>query len=341
MSITIPEGMTTARVDDLRRQEAHRAGELAAAGVLGRLWRVPGEWANWGLWVAADEPSLRDALATLPLYPYIALEVHQLDPHPSDPRAARVGSPFASAGAQGPRRDLSSAPQGDPPISPLVARRAAERGVDLGTVSGTGPGGRIRLTDVEGASPTVAPVPAPQPFAPRIPVLPPLPALRDPRARAIPAGTDADMRTIAVEIDVTALAESVADERASRRSAVDAAVGEALAVHPRMNAETRGTFTVSEGAGSGILFVTPALGRAQAAALAVGAVSRRPVVVASPLGEEAISIRSVIIAALTYDPAIIDAVEAASFLETIGTLLREFPSRDASGRGAHPRDNEN
>lgn len=31
----------------LRRREAERARELATAGVLRRLWRIPGQRANW------------------------------------------------------------------------------------------------------------------------------------------------------------------------------------------------------------------------------------------------------------------------------------------------------
>ncbi len=45
------------------------------------------------------------------------------------------------------------------PISPAARRRAAERGVDIQAIKGTGPGGAITLADVEAAS--VAPTPAP------------------------------------------------------------------------------------------------------------------------------------------------------------------------------------
>jgi len=37
-------------------------------------------------------------------------------------------------------------------VSPVARKRAAELGVDLATVRGTGPGGRIVLTDVENAA---------------------------------------------------------------------------------------------------------------------------------------------------------------------------------------------
>lgn len=69
----------------LREQEAARAGELAAAGVLRRLWRVPGQRANWGVWSAADADALYAALSSLPLFPYLDISVHPLAAHPNDP----------------------------------------------------------------------------------------------------------------------------------------------------------------------------------------------------------------------------------------------------------------
>jgi muconolactone delta-isomerase len=66
-------------------QEAKQARELAAAGVLRRLWRVPGRRANWGIWVAATADELHAAIASLPLFPYLSVTVHPLASHPNDP----------------------------------------------------------------------------------------------------------------------------------------------------------------------------------------------------------------------------------------------------------------
>lgn len=65
--------------------ERARAAELTASGTIRRMWRIPGRWANWGIWFAADATELHAALASLPLYRWLDVEVHALAAHPSDP----------------------------------------------------------------------------------------------------------------------------------------------------------------------------------------------------------------------------------------------------------------
>lgn len=65
--------------------ETSRAKELADLGIIRRLWRVPGQKANWGLWEAKDATALHEALTTLPLFPYMDIVVHPLARHASDP----------------------------------------------------------------------------------------------------------------------------------------------------------------------------------------------------------------------------------------------------------------
>ncbi|WP_340375205.1 2-oxo acid dehydrogenase subunit E2 [Streptomyces sp. SS7] len=60
------------------------------------------------------------------------------------------------------------APQDGAPSSPLVRKLAKERGIDLSGVNGTGPGGRIRRSDLD-AAPTVPSAPS-APSAPTTPV---------------------------------------------------------------------------------------------------------------------------------------------------------------------------
>jgi muconolactone D-isomerase len=69
----------------LVEREAKRASELVAEGIIVRLWRVPGRWANIGLWRAKDASDLHSAISTLPFFPWLDVTVEALASHPSDP----------------------------------------------------------------------------------------------------------------------------------------------------------------------------------------------------------------------------------------------------------------
>ncbi len=74
--------------EDLKRltaAERARGAELGAAGSIRRMWRIPGRRANWGLWEAADPTALHAAIASLPMFPYVDVEVIPLAAHPTDP----------------------------------------------------------------------------------------------------------------------------------------------------------------------------------------------------------------------------------------------------------------
>ncbi len=73
------------RLADLTAAERARGAELVEAGVIRRLWRIPGRRANWGVWEAEDATALHAALASLPMFPYLDVEVIPLAAHPTDP----------------------------------------------------------------------------------------------------------------------------------------------------------------------------------------------------------------------------------------------------------------
>jgi pyruvate dehydrogenase E2 component (dihydrolipoamide acetyltransferase) len=75
---------------------------------------------------------------------------------PTPPTATAAGGPAAAPARQPPR---PPAARGHGRASPLARRRAAELGVDLAGVTGTGPGGAVTGEDVErAAAPAVPPV---------------------------------------------------------------------------------------------------------------------------------------------------------------------------------------
>ncbi len=78
---------------------------------------------------------------------------------PQAPSAEAKSSPSSSSGQSGERVVAS----------PLAKRIASERGIDLASVTGTGPGGRIVKADVEGAKPGLAAPTAATPAAPESP----------------------------------------------------------------------------------------------------------------------------------------------------------------------------
>jgi muconolactone D-isomerase len=80
-----PDGDPVRRAE-LVKAESARAKELAAEGILRKLWRIPGTWKNVGLWEAADATELHAAISSLPLFPWLTVHVRPLAVHPNDPQ---------------------------------------------------------------------------------------------------------------------------------------------------------------------------------------------------------------------------------------------------------------
>jgi muconolactone D-isomerase len=70
--------------EELRTRERQRAQELRDAGILVRLWRVPGTRDAIGLYRAPDATALHDALSSLPQFPWLEISVQALATHPQE-----------------------------------------------------------------------------------------------------------------------------------------------------------------------------------------------------------------------------------------------------------------
>ncbi len=85
IEVRLPPDTSPDRKAELIAAEVARAKELSVRGTIYRLWRVPGRWANVGIWCAEDATELHDAISSLPLYPWLEVDVTPLAKHPSDP----------------------------------------------------------------------------------------------------------------------------------------------------------------------------------------------------------------------------------------------------------------
>ncbi|TQM44758.1 2-oxoglutarate dehydrogenase, E2 component, dihydrolipoamide succinyltransferase [Pseudonocardia cypriaca] len=84
-----------------------------------------------------------------------------------------------------------------------------------------------------------------------------------------------------------------------------------------------GTFTITNIGSAGALFDTPIINQPQVAILGTGKITKQPVVVTGPDGEDAIAVRSVCYLPLTYDHRIVDGADAGRFVSAIKARLEE------------------
>ena len=68
-------------LDELTRREREVGRSLREEGTLGRIWRLPGERANVGIWSAPDATALHAHLARLPCWPWLQAQVVPLATH--------------------------------------------------------------------------------------------------------------------------------------------------------------------------------------------------------------------------------------------------------------------
>lgn len=82
IDVTVPPEMAQADKDALRQRENARAEALIARGTLVRIWRVVGRTANFSVWQTDSLEELHDAVGSLPMFPYMKVDVTPLVNHP-------------------------------------------------------------------------------------------------------------------------------------------------------------------------------------------------------------------------------------------------------------------
>jgi muconolactone D-isomerase len=81
IEIGLPPDMAPEQRQSLQTAEAARGRELREAGTIARMWRVPGQLANVGIWNVADATELHEAVSSLPLFDWMSVRVEPLAEH--------------------------------------------------------------------------------------------------------------------------------------------------------------------------------------------------------------------------------------------------------------------
>jgi len=82
MIVHIPHGADPEKFNTLSAEEHERAKELQQQGKWLHLWRVAGKFANISVFKVDDPAELHEVLNSLPLYPFMEVEVTALCHHP-------------------------------------------------------------------------------------------------------------------------------------------------------------------------------------------------------------------------------------------------------------------
>ena len=244
-----------------------REGDAVAAGDV--LFEVETDKAT----MEVESPSagtlrriLYPADATAPVATVIALITETADepipldspvaaqpPKPSLPAAAQPATGPGSRGGRGPS-------EAEPPIgssdgdrvrsSPAARKRAEELGVDISNISGSGPGGRVTLEDVDAAATSKSSPVATSSGEKREPLSRMRRAIGERMARSV---REQPQFSISRDVDMTAANEKRKASGASYTDAIVAAAAKTLRDHPPLRARIEeGELATSEAANIGL-----------------------------------------------------------------------------------------
>jgi muconolactone D-isomerase len=82
MTVRMPHRMPAETIRQLTDREHERASELQRQGKWRHLWRIVGTWANISVFDVESPGELHDILNSLPLFPFMKVEVTALCRHP-------------------------------------------------------------------------------------------------------------------------------------------------------------------------------------------------------------------------------------------------------------------
>jgi muconolactone D-isomerase len=86
MNVNLPASMPEADASTLKKREKEIAQDLQSSGKWRHLWRIAGQYANISIFDVESVEELHALISTLPLFPYMQVEVMPLCRHPSSVR---------------------------------------------------------------------------------------------------------------------------------------------------------------------------------------------------------------------------------------------------------------
>ncbi|MYM83477.1 muconolactone Delta-isomerase [Duganella sp. FT50W] len=86
MNVSLPAGMPADQAAQLKKTEKELAQRLQQEGKWRHLWRIAGQYANISIFDVGSVDELHTLLTSLPLFPYMQIDVMPLCRHPSSIR---------------------------------------------------------------------------------------------------------------------------------------------------------------------------------------------------------------------------------------------------------------
>lgn len=87
MDVLIPTDMDPKKVEELKATEKALSQKLQEEGKWRHIWRLAGEYSNFSIFDVESNEELHEIMMSLPLYPYMKVEVTPLLRHPSSIRS--------------------------------------------------------------------------------------------------------------------------------------------------------------------------------------------------------------------------------------------------------------
>jgi muconolactone D-isomerase len=87
MNVNLPATMPPEQAAQLKQDEKNLAQRLQHEGKWRHLWRIAGQYANVSIFDVDSVDELHTLLTSLPLFPYMQIEVMPLCRHPSSVRS--------------------------------------------------------------------------------------------------------------------------------------------------------------------------------------------------------------------------------------------------------------